>query len=390
MFLKDEVQLREFSKEKVFNMSTLNIKLPKFKGYNSELDIFSFQDEFEKLYSRDVPKKRLPDLLEKNHLDTTPLSLVKDQDDIAEIWGRLQKAYGDSRIMLKNKLTSVRNIGPLSMLKDSNRLREGLISLTNAMSDLLKLSKKFNIEEKLCHGEGFDIIYRMMGDVRITRWLNGTCDENLDERKKWERLQKFLGRELKIEEEKALIKDLDASNESREKEKEHKDSRKGSVSSRRDRYVSDYVYNEKCCFCDETDHVLTNGPKRSKIMQYFACKKSVSMTPTKRFKELCLMGYCFQCLLPGAKKNEGRHVNGSCQSDYICKHSSHENYQQKKHVLVCHEHCEQDENMKLLNEYKSKFILPLKYLEDFFQKTSSCRSCHVDQFLRLPMLPRRS
>ena len=121
---EDEVQLREASKEKVFNMSTLNIKLPKFKWYNSELDIFSFEDEFENLYSRDVPKKRLPDLLKKNHLDTTPLSLVKDLDGIAEIWVRLQKAYGDSRIMLKNKLTSVRNIGPLSKLKDSNQLRE--------------------------------------------------------------------------------------------------------------------------------------------------------------------------------------------------------------------------------------------------------------------------
>ena len=36
---------------------------------------------------------------------------------------------------------------------------------------------------------------------------------------------------------------------------------------------------------------------------------------------------------------------------------------------VCFDDCEQDENMNLLNEYKSKFILPLKYLEDFSKGT---------------------
>ena len=63
-------------------------------------------------------------------------------------------------------------------------------------------------------------------------------------------------------------------------------------------------------------------------------------------------------------------MDGNCQSDYIYKHSSHDNYSRKKHILVYHEHFDQDENVKLLDEYKSKFILPLKYLEDFSKSIS--------------------
>ena len=89
------------------------------------------------------------------------------------------------------------------------------------------------------------------------------------------------------------------------------------------------------------------------------------MTPSQRFKELCSKGYCFQCLYPGAKKTEGKHSNGNCQIDYTCKHSSHEKFPSKKHVLVCHEHCNLEENRKTLQEYKSRFILSQRGLEEF-------------------------
>lgn len=41
--LKTEIQTRELSKEKLFSSSNLNIKLEKFRGYESKPDIYSFQ-----------------------------------------------------------------------------------------------------------------------------------------------------------------------------------------------------------------------------------------------------------------------------------------------------------------------------------------------------------
>ena len=36
----------------------------------------------------------------------------------------------------------------------------------------------------------------------------------------------------------------------------------------------------KCCFYEEAEeHIATNGPKGTKIMQYFACQKFAEMPP---------------------------------------------------------------------------------------------------------------
>ena len=69
---------------------------------------------------------------------------------------------------------------------------------------------------------------------------------------------------------------------------------------------------------------------------------------------------CYQCLFPGAKCAFGKHKDGHCQQDYVCKHPLHDRYTRKKHVLVCHEHCESEDNKKLLQEYKERCILRQK------------------------------
>ena len=61
------------------------------------------------------------------------------------------------------------------------------------MSELLKLSKEDGIEQKLYHGEALDIIYSMMGDKLVTKWLSGVTDENhLAEHQLWVKLMEFL------------------------------------------------------------------------------------------------------------------------------------------------------------------------------------------------------
>ena len=54
--LYKEISKRELEKQSKFNNLSLNIKLSKFRGYNSHVDIFTFQRDFEKLYLKSTPK----------------------------------------------------------------------------------------------------------------------------------------------------------------------------------------------------------------------------------------------------------------------------------------------------------------------------------------------
>ena len=53
------------------------IKLERFKGNKSKIDIYTFQSEFEKCHQKNVRKKLLPDYLKNNYLEGAALSLVK-------------------------------------------------------------------------------------------------------------------------------------------------------------------------------------------------------------------------------------------------------------------------------------------------------------------------
>ena len=56
--LKHETKFRELNKEKTFEASKLKIQLPKFKGYDSSLDVYTFQQKFEKLHLKGTPKRQ--------------------------------------------------------------------------------------------------------------------------------------------------------------------------------------------------------------------------------------------------------------------------------------------------------------------------------------------
>ena len=113
----------------------------------------------------------------------------------------------------------------------------------------------------------------------------------------------------------------------------------------------------KCCFCKEAEeNIATNGPKGTKIVQYFACQTFIETAPKDRFQELKNKGDYFQCLFPGASQDKEKHHDGMCQRDFVCKHKSHEKYLINKYVLVCHEHRNDTDNQELLQNYKGKFI----------------------------------
>ena len=361
-FVQNEIREREISKEKSFQITSLNIKLSKFKGYDSEMDIYTFQYEFDKLHLRTTPKKMLSDLLKYNYLEEPALSLVKSLDNIDEMWSRLKKAYGDAKTLLSKKLSSVESIGPLWKIKDIEKLKIALMSLINGMSDLISLAKYHNIEGKLYFGEGIDIIYGLMGDFRVTKWLTNICDKDLEGEELWNELICFLEKELKVKQELSHIKKK-CVNEKSDKNQSYCASSNSNDDDTEDHDQSAHVTvntqstgSTKCAFCDGTGHFERTNIDGSKVVDYFSCEKFVQMTPLDRFSELRRKGYCYMCLYPGALHHMGKHASGLCQSEFTCKHPSHDSYKKKKHVLVCHEHRKDEQNKKTLEEYKNRFI----------------------------------
>ena len=153
--LYKEISKRELKKQSKFNRLSLNIKLSKFRGYNSHVDIFTFQRD---LYLKSTAKSMLSDLLKNNFLEDPALSLVKSVNDIAEIWIRLKQAYGDSKIMLSKKIAEINNIDVLWKIKTPSKIVEGLSKVINLMKDLMELSKFHNIEDKLYNGDAIEKI----------------------------------------------------------------------------------------------------------------------------------------------------------------------------------------------------------------------------------------
>ena len=99
-----KLKIEKLQNKKLFNESKLKIKLPKFSGYESKLDIYSFQSKFLKMYEWTPPKQMMPDLLKNKLLEGLALSVVKSMKNTEDIWKRLKGAYDDPKLWLKKKL----------------------------------------------------------------------------------------------------------------------------------------------------------------------------------------------------------------------------------------------------------------------------------------------
>ena len=283
----------------------------------------------------------------KNYLESVALALVKHENDISEIWKRLKTAYGDVKFLLSNKLSELSNLDKLWKLKDSAIIGESFSKVINVIKDLMNLAKTHNIEPRLYHGDGVNQIYKLIGNKKTTQWLQQSEEEAPEGKELWTRLLKFLERELRIQQEKQLI------NFSNENEPVNRATKEDKVSRL---YLSNHQEKNPnyCYICGATDHISTNGPNNSKLIQYFICETFAKMTPLDRFKILRKKNLCFQCLFPGAEISTGRHQEGRCQRDFVCQHESHDRYPVKKHVLVCNEHKMNSQNEKLLQQYKGR------------------------------------
>ena len=283
--------------------------------------------------------------------------MVKDIDDINEIWTRLKSAYGDCKLMLNKKLKELDNIDMKQ--KDLSKVVEGLSRIINLMKDLVSLSKQHNIQNHLFFGNTLDKIYRMLGEERLRRWLSR--DESSDEGEPlWNSLIDFLEKELRVAQKSALVlgkrpKDQPPNDNSRDK-----GSRQSSHHTQDGLPTNGNSQSQQlkpCVICNATDHIATNGPGGSKLIQYFACPKFAAWTNSERFSFIFSKKLCFQCLFPGAEKDKGKHKEGKCQRDFICPHADHNDFTSKKHVLLCDEHKSDEANKAVLDKYKRRCIL---------------------------------
>ena len=396
--LQSEVLQREIKKKENFKKSKLSIKLPKFSGYDSSTDVYTFQTDFEKIHLADTPTDIIPDLLKNNYLTDPALSLVKSVEDIDEIWKRLKQAYGNPKILLQKKLRELNNFDTATNRKDYTKAELWISKIIMVMKDLSKLATDHKIESLLYNGDGLDRIMKIIGEGRVTRWLAKECDEadlsssedsevdfEAESKKSWQSLVKFLEMELKVLQKKSLV----FSNPSEKEKPQIKNPREekqdggnallagdlGHFSGGGSSSVSTSI---TCVICSSTDHETTMGPRKSKLVQYFACDVFVNMSVADRFKFLREKNLCFQCLYPGADWNSGKHKEGKCQKEYVCKHSSHDKFTRKKHVLVCDDHKTDQENQDTFKAYKERCIQKNQNLPSFSRDLSLvCSSLSV-------------
>ena len=311
--------------------------------------------------------------IKNNYLEGPAAEFVKRIDDIDEIWVNLKKAFGDSRVMLHKKLGELETLGSLGKMYNAEKIKNALNKLVNVIHDLMKIAEVHHIEDTLYNNDSIFTIYRIMGDARVTRFieLEKTYEQSLSGKDLWERLVAYLEKDIKIQLEKSMIyRTFEKSsspgarsskdNSSKDSESHYSDNANNKRDDKNEQITLSERKSKKdqktCFLCNKDDHVATKGPYGKKLIQYFSCETFVKMSPAQRFAELKRKGLCYQCLFPGAKVDTGKHVEGKCQSTYKCKNESHDTHTIKKHVLVCEEHKNEETNKSLLEEYRTRCI----------------------------------
>ena len=344
--VEQEILSRDLSYEKVKNSSVLGINIPKFKGYNSEIDYYSFKSEFEKLIVPRIQKKLLPDFLRRNYLGGQALQLVLGIDDIDGMWDRLKMAYGNVANLISMKTENLGKEFPLWKVKGDEMVLQSLIKLKNSMGELKSLAVKHGMEHNLFHTSNLAKIMQLLGRKRQLEVTKGFLGSNKSELEKWDAVMKFLDEEIKIKEQ-CLLLDKHVRKEDNPRKRE---------TMGEGNYPSLTLAPKSCAICDKTDHIPSITSKGNAIVNYFACEKFAKMSPRQRFEELKGKKFCLQCLSPGLKAGH----EGRCFDKYKCPDESHNRYKRGLHVLVCDRHKHNRENIEILDAYKSKCINNVK------------------------------
>ena len=193
------------------------------------------------------------------------------------------------------KLCEISKFTALRIIKEPEKLMEGLSRTKNLMKDLTTLTVQHNIENQLYYSESIHKIYHLLGENRVTKWLMKISDEDLSNEKQWQKLIQFLEKALRVQQQRFIRSDTKSQNERDDKNNK--------------RYKSHYQSSNtqlKCNICDKVGHVPKNGPNNSKLIQYFACQDFAMRTPKNRFTLINNKGLCIKSLYPGTRQDQGK------------------------------------------------------------------------------------
>ena len=397
--LGNEIVSRDLSPEKIKNASIIGIELPKFKGYDSPLDYYSFKSEFEKLISPRIPKPLLPDYLKNNYLQGQALQIVKEIHDLDKIWERLKISFGNVNVLLSSKLSEIEKNSQLFKIKNDEKLVQSITKLKNSMKELAQLAQKHDIEGSLYHSSNVVKIFNLIGHKRKTDITKivlkseqqttqsqqqaslidtapgiATSSRKTEDQIIWQETINYLENEQNLKERLLLFDKSNSGNSDRDKDRERDRERKDGKNDPPKTYTtSEYGKPKDCIICGKSDHIATVTNKGNLVINYFACEKFVKLTPRERLLELKKKGLCFQCLTPGLKLDH----KGICFDKYKCPDASHGQFKSGLHVLICEHHKNNKENLDLLESYKKRYIDSSKIPHRDYTKNISI-SFHAD------------
>ena len=349
------IREKDITEEKLKSSKNLKIELPKFKGFESDMDIYTFQKQFKKLIQPALPKGVWADYLKRNYLSGSALTLVEKMEDVEEIWKKLQESYGNMRFLLQKKIACLDKEKDLWTVHGDEKKGLAIASLINLMSDLSNLASTYDLVEELYYGGSFEKILSLLGHKLERKFVSKGSNPTAKRPEEWVRLVKFLEKELEtcnkltvLEKSKKCLGIVETT-----KKKDPKNSGRTSNNA----FVTGK--SQKCHICDETGHTgISNGKEN---VPYFACKKFVEMTPDERRKIIFSKKLCAQCLQPGVKFNEEH----ECSNDYCCPDKFHLKFKKGLHVLLCSHHSDKEENLEILEKYRKNVIEKTKNLETF-------------------------
>ena len=180
------------------NANALGIQIPKFKGYNSSLDFYTFRSEFEKLVVPYTHRSLLADFLKTKYLEGQALQLVKEINDIDKIWDRLKLSFGNVNTLLNNKLTDLENGERIEKIKNKEKLVQILTKLKNNMVDLSILASKHDIENTLYHNSNLTKIFGLIGRSRQEKVLKKSLSKTLSDKEKWSEIILLIEVEIRV------------------------------------------------------------------------------------------------------------------------------------------------------------------------------------------------
>ena len=386
--LEKIVLARDVTADKMKNAASLKIEIPKFSGYDGEIDFYTFKSEFQKLVEPHVKKQLLSDYLKRNYLSGSAFTLVEKESDYSEIWKKLLESFGNARLLLQYKMAGLDAVGGLWKVRDDEKIRNLLAKVTNTMTDLSSLASEHGLEGQLYEGGGLEKVLSLLGEQRHHKFRSKNLDSSAGKKVEWGKLFEFLKEELNLREKivldvkNARLMGIDLK-PPRQKDTDKTGDKKGDKNDKnnlRGGSAHPVVDGLKCHFCGLGQHAVVTTKRGKKMIPYYVCEIFVALSPSERYSKLKEKNFCTTCLLPGAVKSPKHqcfYVNFCCPHT----HGSSE----KIHVLLCEEHKGDDKNKALAEQFTNRFVKNCNQNLPQFSKNLSLLSVTVQMVQKAPL-----